>query len=330
MTIRLYVGADIASTSIHIEWLNLATQQREQMHLQQKRSDYRRLLKRLTRQHGPEQVQVVMEATGPYWLAFAEYLHQAGVAVSVLNPAQAAHFGRARLQRSKTDAADAHLLCEYGRRLQPPRWTPPPAICQQLQQRLSLRDDLVQTRSAERNRLHAFQRHPHADPDVLQRLRRHIAFLARHIQALEREIAALLDSDHAWSQHVRRLRAVQGLGLLTIAWLLTSTHAFARCPSPEAAAAFAGLAPHPRESGQWKGKRSVGGGGHAALRKTLYMAALSAARFQPRLHAFYQRLIECGKHPKVAYCAVARKLLHLAWPLVVKQRDFDPAWGSSS
>jgi transposase len=330
MTICLYVGADIAATTIHIEWLNLATQQREQMTVQQQPSHYRRLLNCLKRQCAPQQVQVVMEATGPYWFAFADYLHHAGVVVSVLNPAQAAHFARARLQRCKTDAADAHLLCEYGRRMHPPSWSPPPAICQQLQQRLSLRDDLVQIRSAERNRLHALQRHPHLDPCVRQRLRRHIAFLSRQIQALEQEIHILLTSDHAWSQHVKRLRAVKGFGLLTIAWLLTSTHAFARCPSPEAAAAFAGLAPHPRESGQWKGKRSVGGGGHAALRKTLYMAALSAARFHPRLCAFYQRLIERGKQPKVAYCAVARKLLHLAWTLVVKQRDFDPAWGLSS
>jgi transposase len=325
MSIHLYVGADIAAASLQLEWLDERCQQREQMRIEPKRSQYRQLVKRLTRQCPAAHIQVVMEATGTYWMGLADYLHQAGIRVSVLNPAQAAHFARTRLQRAKTDRTDAHLLCEYGRRLHPPAWTPPPLICHQLGLRLRLRDDLVQTRSAERNRLHALQRHPHAEKPLLRRLQRHIATLTRHIQALEREIHALLLTDHAWAAHVRRLRAVKGLGLLTIAWLLVATQAFARCASPEQAAAFAGLAPHPRESGQWRGKRSVGGGGHAALRKALYMAALSAARFNPRLKTVYQRLIARGKHPKVAFCAVARKLLHIAWALVVYQRDFDPS-----
>lgn len=330
MAIRLQVGADIAAASIQVEWLDLASQQRGQQSVTQQRSAYRRLLKQWTQHIPADQIHVVMEATGPYWQAFAEFLHEAGVVVSVLNPSQSAHFARVRLQRAKTDRADAHLLCEYGCRLHPPAWTPPPLICQQLQQRLGLRDDLVQTRSAERNRRHALKRHPHADPPVVARLQRHIAYLTRHIHALDTEIRALLLADHAWAPHVRRLLAVKGLGLLTVAWILVATQAFSRCASPEQAAAFAGLAPHPRESGQWKGRRSVGGGGHAALRKALYMAALSAARFNPRLHTVYQRLIAQGKHPKVAFCAIARKLLHIAWALVVKQRDFDPAWGLST
>lgn len=330
MNPALYVGADIASTTIHLAWQEVTTRQHEEQVIQPTRRDYRCLVKRWTRQVPAEQILVVMEATGTYWMELADYLHQAGIGVSVLNPAQAVHLARARLQRLKTDRADAQVLCEYGRVMQPPRWTPPPAICQQVQQRLSLRDDLVQTRSAERNRLHALRRNPYAEPAVLHRLQQHIAYLTHQIEALDDEIETLLLSDHAWATHVRRLRAVKGLGLLTIAWLLVTTHAFSRCTRPEEAAAFAGLAPHARESGQWKGKRSVGGGGHAALRKALYMAALSAARYNPRLKGVYQRLLERGKHPKVAFCAVARKLVHLAWVLVVKERDFDPDWGLPS
>ena len=160
-------------------------------------------------------------------------------------------------------------------------------------------------------------------------MQEHISALKQQIRALEQTIQRLLLSQHDWAQAVRRLRTLKGLGYLTIARILSSTHAFARCSSPEEAAAFAGLAPHARESGQWQGKRSVGGGGHAALRQALYRAALSAARFNPRLHTFYTHLLERGKEHKVALCAVARKLLHIAWALVVKQRDFDPTWGQS-
>jgi transposase len=286
-------------------------------------------VKQLTRLASPERIQVVMEATGNYWLSFAEYLHQAGIVVSVLNPVQAKHFAQAKLQRTKTDRVDAALLREYGRVLQPDAWQPPPPICQQLQQYLNRRDDLILMRTAERNRLHALKHHPQAQADIMQPLQAHIRTLTQQIRACERSIQALLGSQHDWAEAVRHLLTVKGLGYLTIARILTATHAFARCATPEQAAAFAGLAPHVHQSGKWKGKSTVGGGGHAALRQALYMAALSAARFNPLLRTFYSRLLQRGKLRKVALCAVARKLLHLAWALVVKHRDFDPHWSTA-
>lgn len=330
MDMQVYVGADIAADSIQIDWLKQSSQQNQQLTLQQHKRDYARLVKQLTRQAAPEQIHVVMEATGTYWMAFAEYLHQAGLVVSVLNPSQAKHFAQARLQRTKTDQVDAYLLREYGRVMEPDAWVPPPAICQQLQQYLNRRDDLILMHNAERNRLHALKHNPYALPDLLKPLQTHIASLKQQIKALEQTIQSLLLNQHNWAEAVARLRTVKGLGYLTIARILTSTHAFARCSTPEEAAAFAGLAPHVRQSGKWKGKSTIGGGGHAALRQAMYMAALSAARFNPRLHAFYTQLLQPGKLEKVALCAVARKLLHLAWALVVKQRDFDPSWGSLS
>lgn len=326
MDIHIYVGADIAAESIQIDWQDPTTAQHQQATLKHQRRDYGRWLQQLTQHTAPEHIQVVLEATGNYWMAFAEYLHQAGVVVSVLNPIQARHFAQAKLQRTKTDRVDAFLLREYGRVMQPAAWEPPPLVCQQLQQYLNRRDDLIQMRTAERNRLHAFKHHPHAPSDIVQPLQAHIRSLTQQIQACERLIRALLHSQHDWADAVRRLLTVKGLGYLTIARILTATHAFARCETPEQAAAFAGLAPHVRQSGKWKGKSTVGGSGHAALRQALYMAALSAARFNPRLHAFYSQLLKRGKLRKVALCAVARKLLHLAWALVVKQRDFDPNW----
>ena len=330
MSIQMYVGADIAANSIQLEWVGVNGSQREQWAIQHKQGDYRKLVKRLTKQTTAAEIQVVMEATGSYWMAFAEYLHQAGMVVSVLNPIQSAHLAQTLLQRTKTDVADAHLLCEYGQRLQPDAWTPPPAICQQLQHRLRQREDLVQIRSAERNRRHALQHQPHVDKSIRQRIEHHIDFLTRQIKTLDKEIRQLLLSHHDWKDHVHRLLTIKGLGFLTVAWLLVTTHAFTRCQTPDEAAAFAGLAPHPRESGQWKGKRSVGGGGHRALRCSLYMASLSAVRFNPRLKLVFAHLLERGKPKKVALCAIARKLIHLAWALVVKQRDFDPYWGLNS
>ena len=103
---------------------------------------------------------------------------------------------------------------------------------------------------------------------------------------------------------------------------------FARCPGPEALAAYAGLVPVPRESGRSvRGRPSIGHDGNGRLRTALSLAGLSAARFNPAIRAFYQRLRAAGKPHKVARCAAARKLLHLAWALATKRQRFDPHRG---
>ncbi len=227
MDIGVYVGADIGANSIQIDWFNPSQQQSQQVTIEQRKRDYARLVKQLTRQVAPEQIHVVMEATGTYWMAFAEHLHQAGLVVSVLNPSQAKHFAQARLQRTKTDRVDAYLLREYGRVMEPVAWVPPPPICQQLQQYLNRRDDLILMHNAERNRLHALKHNPHALPDLLQALANPFASLKQQIEALEHTIQSLLLNQHDWAEAVRRLRTVKGC-YLTIARILTSTHVF--CP----------------------------------------------------------------------------------------------------
>ncbi len=110
---------------------------------------------------------------------------------------------------------------------------------------------------------------------------------------------------------------------MTAAWLLVSTMNFTLCATPEAATAYAGLAPMPHTSGtSGRGQARIGHGGHGRLRTALYMATLAAVRHNPALHAFYTRLRAAGKPSKVARCAAARKLLHLAWALVTKQQRY--------
>ena len=100
----------------------------------------------------------------------------------------------------------------------------------------------------------------------------------------------------------------------------------ALCAGPTALTAYVGLAPMPRESGRsLRGRPRIGHAGHGRLRTALYMATLSAAQHNPAIKAFYDRLRAAGKPPKVARCAAARKLLHLAWALATKQQRFNPA-----
>jgi transposase len=325
MAYTLYLGVDIAAETATTTWQDMDSGEQDMLTIEQQESGYERLLAALPEGHEPGQTLVVMEATGNYWLKLAWYLQERGYVVSVINPTQARHFARMQLQRTKTDAIDARLLADFAKLMKPAPWTPPPAVCEQLQQRLAQREDLLAVKTQESNRLHALRHHPHADPSVLERFERHLRFLAAEVKALDCEIKALLFGDHAWSVAARRLTAIPGIGLITAAWILVATHQFARCQTPEQAAAFAGLVPHAQDSGtSRRGKRSVGGGGHAALRRALYMAAISATRFNRPVKTFYQRLLSRGKPKKLALVAAARKLLHIAWAVVVKHRDFDP------
>ena len=320
----LVVGIDIACKTAQVEWQLEASGKGGQVSVQQTPSGHAQLVRMLAKQAPPGETLVVMEATGNYWMKLALALHQAGCAVSVLNPAQARHFAKARLQRAKTDAVDARLLVQFGRVMPTQVWTPPPPVCEQLQQLLARRDDLIGIQTQESNRLHALQHLPQPASGLLKQLQAHLNWLAKHIKALERDIRRLLSSNHPWQRAVAHLETMPGLGPIGIASILATTHAFARCENAEQASAFAGLVPNPNLSGTSVHGRASIAGGNEQLRRVLYMCAMSASRFNPVLRDYYQHLRRQGKLHKVALVAVAHKLLTIAWALVTKDRDFDP------
>ena len=127
-------------------------------------------------------------------------------------------------------------------------------------------------------------------------------------------------SDGAWAESAALLQSIPGIGPGTAAWLLVATMNFALCATPEAAVAYVGLNPLERQSGtSVRGRPALGRGGHKRVRKALYMASLSAARHNPLTQPLYTRLRAKGKSSKLAHCAVARKLLHVAWAVVTKR-----------
>lgn len=320
-----YVGIDIAAATFTVAWQDQTSWHHTTF--EQRRSDYARLAHQLKRSAPPEHTLVVMEVSGTYWLDLAWFLYDAGFVVSVINPTQARLFARLEMQLTKTDAIDAHLLAKFARQREPAAWTPPPAIWDQLQQRLRQREDLIAIKTQEHNRLHALRRNPRAEATVLDRLERHIAYLQHEIDTLTQELTDRLTADHDWAAAARRLLTIPGVRVIVAAWILVATHGFAHCDTPEQAAALAGVVPHRQESGSSRrGFRPVGRGGHASLRSALYMASLSAARVNPCIQPFYDRLRARGKSTKVAHVAAARKLMHIAWAVVVKQHDFDPTF----
>ncbi len=257
----------------------------------------------------------------------ATTLAQAGFAVAVINPTQAHHVAKALLKRAKTDAVDARTLAQLAATLRPAPWTPPPAIYTELQQRLAQRDALVAMRQQARNQRHALVRLPVVVAAVRERLDALIATLDGQLEAAEGEIAQVIRQDPSWAANAELLLSITGIGLLSAAWLLVATLNFELCPTVGAATAYAGLAPNPRESGtSVRGRPQIGHGGNRRLRTALYLATLSAAQHNPTIKAFHERLKAAGKPKKVARCAAARKLLHLAWAVVRAGQAFDPLY----
>jgi transposase len=307
----VYLGADIAKDQIVLACRELAVPNP----IANDPAGHRALVKSLAA--APWAVHVVCEATGRYHRDFVAALHAAGVAVSVVNPRWPRDFARAQNRLAKTDKIDAATLADYGRCLQPPPTPRPPPWLGQLQELVSRRSQLVEDRVRETNRAEGV-----AHPRVAASLRRHLRYLDREIEALDGAIATLIAQTPALCAKARLLRSVQGIGPVTVAALLAGLPELGTFTKTQVAA-VAGLAPFNRDSGAFRGARSIQGGRHA-VRRVLYMAALSASRSNPILQALYQRLRAKAKAHKVALVAVMRKLLiHLN--SLLKKHTFAPA-----
>ena len=323
-TFRCFVGIDIAAASFTAVWTTDDRPCFRPGTFSQSPTGFAAFQQHLQATSvAPAQTLIVLEATGSYWVALAVTLHEEGYAVAVINPAQLHKYAQSLPRRGKTDALDAQVSLRFAVERKPSTWTPPPAVYHELRQRLIARDGLLSMRQQARNQRHALEQWPVVVGSVLTQLDGVIADLNQRLASLEGEIAEVL-ADGAWASSAALLNTIPGIGLVTSAWLLVSTLNFSLCATPEQAAAYAGLVPLQRESGtSVRGRAQLGHGGNGRLRTALYLASLSATRYNPAIKVFYERLRAAGKPMKVARCAAARKLLHVAWAVVTKGQPFD-------
>lgn len=303
----IHTGLDIAKLNLQ---LDLAGRPHD---LPNTTAGHRQLLKLLAKHPGAH---VICEATGGYEREVVRALQQAAVPVSVLNPARVRHFARASGQRAKTDQIDAAVLSAYGKTLQPEPTAARTQLEQQLTELIRRRVQLVELLVMQRQQ---------AERLTNLTLRRQAKTLIRHLERDIDQIETQLESLQAQAAplagQVQKLRAITGVGTLTALSVLAELPELGTLNRREAAA-LAGLAPHPRDSGRWRGQRRIGGG-RAPVRRSLYMAALVAARSNQILKIFYQRLRAAGKPAKVALTAVMRKLIVLM-NHTLKHPDFAP------
>lgn len=261
---------------------------------------------------------VAVEATGGFETVVAAGLAGAGLPVVVVNPAQVRHFARALGERAKTDPVDARVIALFVAATRPEVRPLADEATQLLSDLVARRRQIVEMIASERQR------------EKRVRVKRLARSIARLIAALERELDQInADIDDSvrgspvWRAAEDLLVSVPGVGPATARILLAEMPELGRLDRGRIAS-LAGLAPHTRQSGQWKGKSFISGG-RAPVRTALFIAAQVAKRFNPTLRAFYQQLLARGKAKMVATIAVARKLLIILNAIVRDQKPWQPA-----
>lgn len=245
---------------------------------------------------------VVFEATSGCDGPLIEVLAARGLRFARVNPRQAREFARALGVLAKTDKVDARVLAEMGLRLPLEITAPPDPARVRLADFLRRRKQLVEMRKAEKNR-----RHGAGQPELLRDVESMIRLLDRRVKTLDRQIAGIIAASPDLAARAELLRTVPGVGPTVLATLLGELPELGTIDRRKIAS-LAGLAPHARESGTWRGARRIRGG-RRKVREALYIAALSASRRVPTLVALRDRMRKAGKPPKTILIAVGRQLL---------------------
>lgn len=266
-------------------------------------------------EHKP--VLIVLEATGGFEIAAAAALAEAGLAVAVVNPRQVRDFARSTGQLAKTDQIDARILALFAERVRPEARALPDEAAQALQALLSRRRQILEMITAEKNRL-GFA----SAPVVKKGIEKHIRWLERQLQDLDSDLDRFIQESPVWRAKENLLRQVPGVGPNLARTLIAELPELGRLSNKQIAA-LAGVAPLARDSGRMRGKRMVWGG-RAPVRTALFLSTWSAAKHNPLIRPFYDRLRAAGKPAKVAQVACMRKLLTILNAMVRDGTDWNP------
>ena len=307
---RIFVGIDIAKDQVDVH----VRPTDERFQLSRTDAGLAGLVARL-QPLGPRLV--VLEATGGYEIPVAAALASAGVPVAVVNPRQIRDYARATGQLAKTDALDARLMALFAEAVQPEVRPLPTPEAQALGALVTRRRQLVDMLGAERNRHHQAR-----DLRLQRRIATHIRWLTKALAEIEADLGTHIRSSPIWRERDDLLHSVPGVGDVTAHTLIADLPELGHLGRRKIAG-LVGVAPMNRDSGHWRGRRTIAGG-RPAVRSVLYMATLTAVRFNPAIAQFYQRLVAAGRPKKVALTAAMRKLLTILNAMLRDQRPWQP------
>lgn len=318
-----YLGIDVAKSKLDCYLLLAETSGKGKAKVVPNSADgLADLLAWLTKNHVHyDQLHAVMEATGVYHELAAYRLHEAGIAVSIANPAQVKYFGKSLAVRTKTDGVDSLVLARYAATLKPELWIPPTAQARALQGLLARREAIEQDLLREKNRQEKALS-TQTSPLIHQSLVASIAFLSAQKAQLQQQINDHIDHDSALKNDFDLLQSIPSIGPQSGANMLAVMHTH-HFNSAEQLAAYLGLVPIEKQSGSSVlGRPRLSKNGPARLRGVVYMAAMVGIKHNPHIKALYERLLQKGKSKMSALGAAMRKLVHLCFGVLKTQKKY--------
>jgi transposase len=244
---------------------------------------------------------VVMEATGGYEQCAAEALTKANLHVTVANPRQVRDFAKGYGKLAKTDKIDAGMLALFAEKVQPKANVRCDENLKELAEYTTRRHQVVNMIGMERNHLQL------ASKELKKSIMRHIKMLEAELVRITSIQKKIIEANEVYSQKDKILQSIKGVGSAVSSQIIADLPELGTIGHRQITA-LVGVAPFNHDSGKMRGKRAIKGG-RVSVRCMLYMAVISAIRYNPTIKAFYQRLREAGKLAKVAITACIRKLL---------------------
>lgn len=319
-----YLGIDVSKAKLDCLLLDVASNKRKSKIVPNSSEGFHILLAWLDKQQARD-AHAVMEPTGIYHEQAALALSDAGLKVSLVNPAQLRKFAQGVGVKSKTDAADSAVLARYGATQNPALWQPPSAHVRELHALLARRDAVAEDLQREKNR--AEKTAAAAMPALVQQsIEQSITFLSTELENLQQAIDQHIDRHPDLRDKRALLLSIPGVGS-RVSDHLTALLASRDFDHAEQLAAYLGLVPVAWESGSSvHGRPHLSKAGPAHLRKLLYLPAVVATRRNPHVKALYDRMLTRGKSKMAGIGAAMRKLAHLCFGVVKSGKPYDPDW----
>jgi len=282
-SISKYVGIDVSKARLDI----FVSGDNEIWATSNDEEGFQSILERL---HPITPVLIVVESTGGLEISLLVALYTAGLPVALVNPGRVREFAKSTGLLAKTDKLDARLLARFAEAVKPPLTQLPSEAEQLLSDLMGRRCQLIEMLTAEKNRLGTVRK------PARPRIEKHIAWLEDELVGINQEINQFIQQSPSFKQKDNILRSTPGVGSVTAATLISDLPELGKLDRKEIAS-LVGVAPFNNDSGRHRGKRRIKGG-RESVRRVLYMAALTAARCNPMIKSFYERLLKMGKEKK--------------------------------
>lgn len=320
-----YLGVDVCKKTLDCMLLDTSTGKAKSKSIPNTNAGFVQLLEWLSKQKAAN-AHVVLEPTGVYHEPAALALSDAGLTLSLVNPAQSRQFAHGLGVKTKTDKADSMVLARYGATQHPEAWQPPSKSARRLKALLARRDAIADDIQREENRQEAVD-FGESPEEVRTSIAKSIDFLQAQLRTLEAMIQKHIDDDPDLRSKKKLLKSIPGVGA-RVSTHMTALFAAKSFKSAEQLAAYLGLVPVQWESGSSvRGRPRMSKAGPRHLRKLLYMPAVTARCWNPHICAMSDRLLAKGKTKMAVIGACMRKLAHLCFGVINSGKPYERNYG---